>query len=315
MDWGKLVSQTFIITVLAMSIRLAIPLLVAAVGEVFAERAGILNVGVEGMMLMGALGGFLGSYLTNNAWLGMLLGMLFGTLISVVHAYLCITLGTDQVISGIAINLLSIGLSTFLNRAVFGLQTIPPKAPSFNTLLPESMEAIPVIGPIFFSHNTLTYLGILITLIAYVILFKTTLGLQITATGEDPRAAEAVGINVFRVRYIAVMVGGMLAGLAGVTLSLGQLNFFKEGMIAGQGFIALAVVMIGRWNPLGLIAAALLFGVADAFQLNLQALGFRAIPSEALLSLPYILTIVAVLSRIGRSDAPRALAIPYVREN
>lgn len=314
MDWQKLVSQAFIITVLAMSIRLAIPLLVAAVGEVFAERAGILNVGIEGMMLMGALGGFLGSYLTNSAWLGLLIGMLAAGLISLIHAYLSITLGTDQVISGIAINLLCIGLSTFLNRAVFGIQTIPPKAPSFSTMVPRGLEGIPVIGPILFSHNILTYLGVFLTLVAYVVLFKTVLGLKITATGEDPRAAEAVGVNVFLLRYVAVVIGGLMAGLAGVTLSLGQLNFFKEGMIAGRGFIALAVVMIGRWNPLGLIAAALLFGLADAFQLNLQALGFRGIPSEALLALPYVLTIIAVLSRLGRSGAPKALCIPYTRE-
>jgi simple sugar transport system permease protein len=314
MFWEKVLTEAFILGLLAAGIRLATPLLLAALGEIFAERAGILNIGVDGMMLIGALCGFLGSYYSGSPWVGALTAMLGAGLISLIHAYLSISLAADQVVSGIAVNLLSLGLATFLNRGIFGLPLLPPKANSFSPVGLPLLSQIPFLGPIFFNHHALVYTAILLVPICYIVLFKTTWGLRITAVGEDPRAAEAVGIDVSRVRYGAVFVGGLLAGLAGATLSLAQLSFFKESIVAGRGYIAIAVVMFGRWNPLGALAAALIFGIADAFQLHLQAVGVTAIPSQLLLSLPYLVTILALLSRIGKTMLPKALAIPYVRE-
>ncbi len=315
MPWEKVLTEAFIVGLLATGVRLATPLLLAALGEIFAERSGILNISVDGMMLIGALCAFLGSYYSGSPWIGVLTGMLGAGVISLVHAFLSITVAADQVVSGIALNLLSLGLATFFNRGIFGLPLLPPKAAAFTTVAVPLLGSIPFIGPILFNHHGLVYLAFLLVPISSIILYKTTFGLRITAVGENPRAAEAVGINVARVRYISVAVGGLLAGVAGATLSLAQLNFFKESIVAGRGFISIAVVMFGRWNPLGALAAALIFGIADAFQLHLQAVGGAFVPAQVLLSLPYLVTILALLIRIGRPALPKALAIPYAKEN
>jgi len=314
MFWEKVLTEAFVLGLLAAGVRLATPLLLAALGEIFAERSGILNIGVDGMMLIGALCGFLGSYYTGVPCIGALTGMLGAGMISLIHAYLSVSLATDQVVSGLAINLLCLGLATFLNRGIFGMPLLPPQAASFPPIAIPLLSEIPYIGPALFNHHALVYLALLLVPISYVVLFKTTFGLRISAVGEDPRAAEAVGVNVRRVRYACVFIGGMLAGMGGATLSLAQLSFFKESIVAGRGFIAIAVVMLGRWNPLGALIAALIFGIADAFQLHLQAVGVTTVPSQLLLSLPYLVTIVALLIRVGRPVLPAALGIPYTKE-
>jgi len=293
---------------------LAMPILYGALGEIFTERSGILNIGVEGMMLVGAFFGFLGSYISHSQWVGLLFAVIAAGLLSLLHAYLSISLGADQVISGIAINLLALGLVTFLNRAIFGLLLLPPNAAAFQPITIPVLGNIPILGAFLFSQHALVYIGLILVPLLYIILFKTTFGLRVSSVGEDPRGAEAVGINVGRLRYICVLIGGMFAGIGGVTLSLANLNFFKETIVSGRGYIAVAVVMFGRWNPVSVLGAALVFGIVDAFQLYIQSLGFEAIPSQLLLSLPYIATILFLTLRVGGSS-PSALSVPYSKES
>jgi len=304
---------TFISGVLGAGMRLAMPILYAALGEVFTERSGILNIGIEGMMLVGAFCGFLGSYLYKSAWIGLLFAMIGAGLLSALHAFLSISLGADQVISGLSINLIALGLVTFLNRAIFGLRMIPLSATSFPKITFPFLSDIPILGPFLFSHHALVYIGLILVPVTYIILFKTTFGLRVSSVGEDPRGAEAVGINVQRIRYICVLIGGIFAGIGGVTLSLANLNMFKETIVSGRGYIAIAIVMFARWNPITVLGAALIFGLVDAFQLYIQSLGFSAIPSQLLISLPYIVTILFLIIRVG-SSPPSALSIPYVKE-
>lgn len=314
MVWERILTIAFLVSVLGAGVRLATPLLFAALGELFAERSGVLNIGIEGMMLFGALCGFLGSYFTQNAWVGLLTAMLGGGVLSLIHAYLSITLGADQVVSGIAINLLALGLVTFLNRAIFGLPMLPPSATPFTKIEIPVLSTIPFLGPLLFSHHALVYVALLLVPIAYVALFKTTFGLRVLAVGEDPHGAEAVGINVARIRYLCVLIGGMLAGAGGVTLSLANLNLFKESIVAGRGYIAIAIVMFARWNPATTLGAAFLFGVVDALQMHIQSLGVAVVPPQLLLSLPYIATVLFLISRTGAMAAPAALCVPYVKE-
>ncbi len=314
MFWERVLTIAFLGGVLGAGMRLATPLLFAALGELFAERSGILNIGIEGMMLFGALCGFLGSYFSDNPWVGLLTAMIGGGLLSLIHAYLSITLGSDQVVSGIAINLLALGLVTFLNRAIFGLPTLPPSAAPFTKIDIPVLSGIPLLGPLLFSHHALVYVALILVPLVYVILFKTTFGLRVSAVGEAPRGAEAVGINVERIRYICVFIGGMLAGAGGATLSLANLNLFKESIVAGRGYIAIAIVMFARWNPVTTLGAALLFGMVDALQLHIQSVGIAAVPPQLLLSLPYIVTVLFLVSRAGASAAPSALCIPYLQK-
>lgn len=311
MSWMSFLNQALVVGLLASMIRVASPLLIAGVGEIFAERAGVLNLGIEGLMLVGALAGFLGSYYTGSPWVGALVGMLVAMLIGLIHAYLSVTLGCDQVVTGISILILCVGLAMFVHRAAFGIYTLPPKAAGFPILSPLWLGELPLIGPILFQHHALVFVALALVPLSYIILYRTTLGLKIVAVGEAPRAAETAGISVHGIRYLCVLLGAALAGLAGTSLSLGQLNMFKEDMIAGRGFIAIAVVVFGRWNPLGALGAALLFGLAEATQIRLQALGLTIIPQQFLSSLPYLVTLIVVLSGLGRAQAPSALTVPY----
>jgi simple sugar transport system permease protein len=314
MQWSELLTIAFASSLASATVRLAAPLLLAAIGEVFAERSGILNVGVEGMMLIGALTGFLGSFLTRNPWGGLLAAMIGSGLIALLHGFLSITLHCDQVVSGIGINLLALGLTTFANRALFGIRTVPPSAVAFREISLPLLSDVPIIGPLLFSHHALVYLGLLVVPVSHFVLFRTMFGLNVSAVGEKPSGAEAAGVDVAKVRYVCVLIGGLLAGAAGAALSLAQLNLFKESMVAGRGYIAIAVVMFGRWRPVGALGAALLFGLADALQLRLQAMGLVVLPSQLLLSLPYLATILALVGRAGGAVTPSALAVPYTKE-
>ncbi len=315
MFWEQMLTVAFLGSVLGAGVRLAAPLLFAALGELFAERSGVLNIGIEGMMLFGALCGFLGSYFSRNAWIGLLTAMIGGGLLSLIHAYLSITMGADQVVSGISINLLAQGLVTFLNRAIFGLPMLPPSAVPFTKIEIPLLSKIPLLGPLLFSHHALVYVALALVPIVYVTLFRTTFGLRVSAVGEDPRGAEAVGIDIARTRYICVILGGMLSGIGGVTLSLANLNLFKESIVAGRGYIAIAIVMFARWNPVTTLGAAFLFGIVDALQMHIQSLGIALVPPQLLLSLPYIATVLFLVSRAGASSAPSALCVPYVKEH
>ena len=312
MIWDTLLSTSFIVGLLASSVRLATPLLLAALGETFAERAGVLNIGVEGLMIVGALAGFLAGHFSGNPWIGALAGCVAGILLSSIHAYLSAILGADQVVSGLAINLLALGLAVFVFRAAFGIPASDPRSPTFESVPIPLLSKIPFVGEILFNQHAWVYLSWLLVPICYLVLYKTTWGLKVTAVGENPIAAEAAGVNVRSTRFVAVLIGGALGGLSGMTLALAQLGFFKEVMVAGRGFIAIAIVMFGGWNPVGVLVAALLFGAADSLQLRLQTVGVdRYLPPQFLVSLPYLLTLLALLGRSGRKLIPSALTVPF----
>lgn len=308
--WETIFNITYIITLFAAGIRIAAPLLLAALGELVSEKAGILNIGLEGFMLIGSLAGFLGAYYSQSAWIGMLVGLMAGILISLLHAYLSITLCTDQVVNGIAINIVSLGLTSLVFRIVFGISTNPPKIQPLGIVKVPLLADIPILGPIFFEQSPIVYIAVFLVIVCWILLFRTDFGLSLRATGEQPEAADTAGINVFRMRYIGVMLSGAMAGLGGAFLSVAQLGTFTEGMTSGRGFIALAIVIFGRWSPKGILIAALFFGVAYAFQLSLQAIGFH-VPFQFLLMLPYVLTMIALAGATGRRGAPAALATPY----
>lgn len=313
--WETILTSTFIVGLLQATLRTTTPLLLAAIGEMFSERAGVLNIGLEGTMLVGTLIGFLVSYLSGNVWLGILGGAVAGSLIALIHAILSVSLGVNQTVSGVGINILCTGLSMTIYRVVFGPSLISaPMAPGQSPIHVPVLSDIPVIGPVLFQQLPVVYVAFALAPVAWFVLYRTELGLKIRAVGEHPLAAETLGVNVRGIRYLAVLICGFLTGLAGTFLSLGLLNIFLDNMTAGRGWIALAVVIFGRWQPFGIVGAALFFGFADAFQLRLQALGFN-VPYQFLLMIPYVLTMIALISAVGRRSAgPGALGKPYTGE-
>lgn len=281
------------------SFRVATPLILAAMGGVLCERSGVVNIALEGMMLLGAFFGMLGSYWTGNPWIGVVLGMLVGGLLGLLHAALTQHMRLNHIVSGVALNIFALGMTTYLLRRIF---QHAGGSPPVNGLPQWDVG----LGP----HSPLTYLAILLVFLLSIMMFRTPAGLRLRAVGEHPEAARTVGIRVLRVRYLAVTASGILGGLAGVYLSLGQLNMFAEGMSGGRGFIALAAVIFGKWTPIGAAGAALFFGFFDALQMRLQGQplgGGVTIPSEFMLMLPYILTIVVLAGLIGKAVPPAAL--------
>ncbi len=280
------------------TLRLATPLILAALGGVLCERSGVVNIALEGMMLAGAFFGMLGSYWTGSPWIGIALGIASGGLLGLIHAVLTQRMKLNHIVSGVALNIFALGLTTYLLRRIF---QHAGGSPPVNGLPQWSIG----LGP----QNPLTYLAVILVFALTFVLFRMPAGLRVRAAGENPEAASSAGIRVGAVRYLAIVAGGVLGGLAGVYLSLGQLNMFAEGMSGGRGFIALAAVIFGKWTPLGAAGAALFFGFFDALQMRLQgqSIGGTHIPSEFMLMLPYILTIIALASFVGKATAPAAL--------
>ena len=297
-------------------IRLAVPLLLAALGETFAEKAGVINVGIEGMILAGALAGFAGSFYSHHVWIGALAALAAGVLLAALFAGLAIGLGADQVVAGTAINILAVGLTGVFFRALPGLNggTAPPfVSPTWAFLHPRHPSVWAQIGAALLEQNALAWLAWALVPLCAFFLTRTRPGLRLRAVGEYPPAADGAGVRVRRVRVGAVLWGGGLAGLAGAYLSLGYTNGFVENMSAGRGFIALAVVILGRWNPWGVCLSALLFGLASALQFQFQASSSR-LPYQFFLALPYLLTLAALLLRSRLKDAaPAALGEAFQR--
>ncbi len=298
---------------IAADLRTATPLLLAGLGIVFSSRAGLVNIGVEGMMLVGALAGVLGSWVFGNVWMGVLVAMLASSVIGLLFAYLSITVKANQIVVGTAINILGVGLTTSFARTIFGVNVAPPRIASFPRIIIPVLSDIPYLGTAFFQSNVVVYIAILLVPIAHFVMFKTDVGLKVRAVGEHPRACDTVGINVYLVRYMTVIYSGLLAGFAGAYVSLGLLSFFTEDMIAGRGFMALAAIIFGKYTPRGTLLAALVFGAAEALQFRLQAAGTN-IPFQFLLMLPYVLTILALAGFVGRTRVPAALGTPYEKE-
>ena len=309
---SEIFSLGFLVSLLAGTIRLATPILMPALGQIYTQRAGILNLGVEGTMLMAAISGFACAAATGNLWFGFLVGILAGALYSAIMAWLSVTLKANQVIAGIGMNILATGLAAYIYRLIFGIRSLPAKITPFQSLDIPVLTDIPYLGTVFFNHNILVYLAFALVPISWFILEKTTFGLKIKAVGEHPRAADSKGINVSLIRYLAVIIGGAYAGAGGVFMTIAYLNMFTESVIGGFGYIAVSVVIFARFDPKRAMWGALLFGFASALQVRLQALG-SGIPSQLLLMLPYIMTIVALIFASKQAEFPSAYTQPYSR--
>jgi len=304
------VVSSFVITWLAAAVRLAGPLVLAALGEIFAERSGVLNVGIEGTIVLGALAAYLITFQTGSPWLGFVGAIAAGVFVNLFLAWMYVTVQANQVVVGIVFNVFALGVASYAYRIAMGQASSPELIPMFNALDIPVLSDIPVLGPVLFSHSILLYVMFAAVLVANYVLFRTRFGLNVRAVGENPYAAANAGISVSRMRYAGVLLSGAGAGAAGGYLVLAQIGLFRDTIVVGQGFIALGIVIFGRWKPAYALLAALAFGAADALQLSLQLFEFNA-PPQLLLALPYLLTIIAVSGLIGRSAQPTALMQPY----
>lgn len=300
---------TLLQTVLGATWRLATPLIYAAVGELFTERSGVLNIGLEGIMLFGAFVGFAIGTVTGSPLIGVLAALMTGLIIGLVFALFTVTIKANQIVVGAALNMIGLGMTGFAYRTLFDISTKAVK--TFPPLEIPVLSGIPVLGDILFKQSILVYLTLPLIPLAAFVLYRTGFGLAVRAVGEHPKAADTVGINVSAMRYAGCAIGGALAGVGGAFLTLSHTNLFVEGMVAGRGFIALAVVVFGRWKPWGVFGASLLFGVFYGLQLHLQAMTRLIIPYQFWQALPYLATLIVLVALRGRTGAPRALGVPY----
>ncbi len=307
----QIFTLTFMTAFLAAAVRMAVPLAYAAMGELIAEKSGILNIGMEGVMLAGAFFSFAGAFFTGSIFLGLVCGILGGVAVSMVHGVLSIHLAKDQSVSGISLNIFALGVTSFLYKLMSSGDTYKQIDPLSRMRIPVLAD-IPLVGSALFEQDIMTY--VLYFLVAGIAWFyaKTSLGLSFAAIGENPRAADAAGIPVHKYQYIAMVLNGILGGVGGAYLVLVQVGNFTENMTSGRGYIALAAVILGRYVPGGILAASFLFGAANALQIRLQAVGVP-LPPQALAMLPYVITLAALLTSIGKNQKPEALSRPYVR--
>ncbi|RLE49978.1 MAG: ABC transporter permease [Candidatus Methanomethylicota archaeon] len=300
------------IALLRTAISAGTPLLLATIGEIFAERSGVLNLGVEGMMIMGAVSGFVVTMFTGSPLLGIAAALMAGGLLALLHAFISISLRGNQVVSGLALTMIGLGLSALIGRGFVG---IPLKAKLSSLSIP-LLSDIPVIGEILFKQDPIVYFSYALTIASWITLYKTKLGVAIRAVGENPGAADAMGVNVYLMRYACVIFGGMLAGLAGAYLSIVYIPAWVEGMTAGRGWIAVALVIFALWDPLRAMLGAYLFGGLEAAQYTLQAIGIN----PCILGMfPYLATIAVLTLSASETmrkkiGAPSALCKPYIRE-
>ncbi len=293
------------------TIRSATPLAFAALGGLFSERSGVINIGLEGLMLIGAFAGALGAYLTGSPLLGLAAALAAGLVFALVHAVATITFEADQIISGTAINLLALGGTGFLMVSIFGSGGTSPGVATFDPIAIPLLSDLPIVGRGLFNQSILVYILYLLVPVCFFVLYRTPFGLRLRATGEVPEAVDVAGISVGRMRYLGVALSGLLAAFGGAYLSISLLSSFTENMTGGRGFIALAALIFGRWNPVRAFAATLLFGFAQAIVLRGAELN---IPLEAVNSLPYVVVIVALAAFGGRAIAPAAIGKPYRKE-
>ena len=307
---SDLFTTTVLIGIISSGIHLATPYLFAGIGEMFSQRSGVLNLGVEGQMLLGAFAAYYVVLKTGNLFFGILAAIGVGALMGLAMAFVTIHLKATQGIAGIGFYLFGMGMSNLLFQKLIGMVENINGFPSIKIPL---LGDIPVIGEIFFQQNLLVYLAFLLVPVAWFILNKTTIGLKIRAVGENPEAADSLGVSVVGVRYFTVIMGGILSSIAGASLSVGLLNVFQQNMTAGQGFIAVALVYFGAWKPFGVLTGALLFSLVNALQLWIQVLGIP-IPSEFAVMMPYILTIVVLALSLSKGKGPSALTKAFERE-
>lgn len=295
-------------------IRMASPIILAAMGEVLLEKAGIFNLGLEGMMLFGAFFGVLGSYLFANALGGIFFAVLIGVLLGLLFGWAVISIRANQAVTGTAINILALGMTSLLARLVWGVMDVPLAVDSIPMVPVPVLNRIPLVGHVLFNHSPMVYLSYLSVGVVYVLLYRTTWGLKIRAIGEHPKAAVTMGIAVIRWKYVISVLAAICATLSGSILSLSFMNLFVENMSAGRGFMAIVSVILGRWHPVGIALGGLLFGFGTALQMRLQSFGIP-IPTDLLLVFPVLLALIVVLFVRGSSSArPSALAKPFIKE-
>ena len=310
--WASRGQDFSLVGMLQTTLQRATPLALGAMAGVLCERSGVVNIAIEGMMLFAAFAGSFGASVTGSLWAGLVIGLLAGAVLAYVHAGLSITYRVDQIISGTVINIFALGITSYLASRLFSDYPDLNRSGTFSSWDVPLLSDIPVVGPVLFRNNVFVYLMLILVPLLTWFLFRTRWGLRVRAVGEHPKAADTVGINVFRVRYRSVVLGGAMAGLAGSYLTLGSVGSFEQNMTAGRGFIALAAMIFGRWTPVGALGAALLFGFAESLQTKLAILE-TPIPSQFLLMAPYVLTLLVVAGFVGRSRPPAADGQPYVK--
>ena len=299
-----------LILLIGITLMYSTPLVFGALGGVISERSGVTNIGIEGMMVIGAVAAATASYFTGNPWLGFLAAGACGALVALLHAVASVSFAADQTISGVAINMLAPGLALFACRRFFDGAAMSPIAPKLPKILGESGLAGTAFANL--NVNVTTVIALLFTVIMWFVLYKTKWGLRVRAVGEHPAAADTLGIDVYKVRYVCVMLSGMLAGFGGASMTIAIIAQFTQTAISGHGFIAMAAVIFGKWTPFGAYGACLLFGFTQALVIMLGG-GDFVVPSQILSMLPYAMTIIVLVLFVGRSVAPKADGVPYVK--
>ncbi len=302
------------ISLLSRAIMMSTPLLYGAIAEVFAERSGVMVTAIEGIFLLGAWAGFTGTYLSGSLAVGLICAIIAGILTAILYGWITVYLKQHQVVTGTAVNILALGLCAFFQRVVFGIPTTPLTVKPLASIPIPLLSSIPVIGPILFRQNILTYLLFAIVPVFYFVLYHTSLGLTIRAAGENPEAVDVAGINVNTIRFSTVLLAGAMGGVAGAFYSIGYLGLFATNIINGRGWIAFAICFLGNWNPVGALIGTLVFGIAEALAIYMQSSGTGLLPNELFIALPYILTIILTISR-RQFNVPAKLGIPYRKEN
>lgn len=308
--------QAVIISLIGGMIRIVVPILYAALGELVVERSGILNLSVEGAMTMGAFAGFAVARELHSLWLGVLCAGLAGALLSLLMAFLVVTLKQDQTISGLTLNLLASGLSFYIYRVLYrdfvggGMPTVTP----FHEQPIPLLSKIPVLGPALFSQHMLSYIALLLVPVIFYFLYRTKYGLILRCCGENPRTVDFKGLNVSTIQFLALIFGGFMSGVGGSCLVLTSAGMFLDGIASGRGWVAIAIVIFGAWRPWTILGASLFFAFLDSLQNQLQSIGFTLIPYQFVSMLPYVVTILVLLISRKRTGAPTSLGLPYIRE-
>ncbi|MCX8024986.1 MAG: ABC transporter permease [Thermanaerothrix sp.] len=311
--WAAAGKSLNLVGMLNTTLSRSVPITLGALSGILCERSGVVNIAIEGMMLTGAMVSALVGSLTQNAWIGLLAAIIAGALLALVHAVLSIRYKTNQIVSGTVINIFATGVTSYISAKFLQVNQALNNPPTFGGTPIPILSEIPILGPVLFSNSIFVYVMFILLVILHVALFQTRWGLRLRAVGEHPKAADTLGIDVFKTRYMAVVLGGMVAGFAGGYFTLGSAGRFDEVMTAGRGFIGLAAMIFGNWNPFGAFGAGVLFGFADALASRLAILGI-AIPSQFLLMAPYIATMIVLAGVIGRARPPAADGIPYEKE-
>ena len=314
MSGSTIMNATFLTALLSSGMRQSVPLIFGSVGDCVSEKSGVMGICIEGEMLFGAFFSYLFALRTGSLWLGVLMGAIAGMISSLIVAVWSIYLKQDQSIVGIMFNILALGFTNFLNRMIFGTSNANISIETFQPIAIKGLSQIPIIGQVFFNQDILTYLSVIFAVIVFFIMRKTKLGLQIMAVGENPKAAQASGIQVYRYRLFSYMFCGFAAGIAGASLTLSSVGNFTEAISAGRGFICLAIVILSRWNPLITFVASFGFGTIQALQIRLQVLG-SSMPYQFFVALPYLITVLVLIVAGRNIRAPKELGNPFDRES